>query len=217
MTKKKLKILYESKEIIVVEKEAHLLTVATDKIKDRTLYHQVHEYLYQKNKNNRVFIVHRLDKDTSGIVLFAKSQKIKELLQNNWNELAKKREYYCIVENHMESMKGTIRQYLKDTSTLLTVPTNEKDGKLAITNYEVINNSKKYAILKVQIETGRKNQIRVAMQSINHPIVGDIKYGAKTNPLRRLCLHATMLEIIHPLTHEKMTFTSQIPDSFKIF
>lgn len=217
MVKDKLDIIYEDKELIVVNKKAHLLTIATEDEKINTLYHKVYEYEKKKNKNNKIFIVHRLDKDTSGVVLFAKSPKMKELLQNDWNDIAYNREYLAIVEGCVKKDKDTIKQYLKETKTLKTIITNKNDGKLAITNYEVLKKSKNYSILKINISTGRKNQIRVALSSIDHPIIGDKKYGSTKNPLRRICLHASKLEIIHPITKNHLIFEARIPKEFKIF
>lgn len=217
MVKDKLDIIYEDKDIIVINKPAHLLTIATEDEKYNTLYHKVYEYLKRKNKNNKVFIVHRLDKDTSGIVLFAKNEKIKKELQDNWNENVTKREYVAIVEGYVEPLKKRIVEYLKETKTLLTYATNDKSGKEAITEYEVIKRYKTHSILKIDIFTGRKNQIRVAMQNINHPIIGDKKYGSSKNPLRRLCLHANKLELVDPQTKKIRSFEAKIPKDFDIF
>lgn len=217
MAKDKLDIIYEDKEFLVVNKPAHLLTIATEDERINTLYHKAHDYLYKKNKNNKVFIVHRLDKDTSGVVLFVKNAKLKELLQANWNNLAITREYIAIVEGYVEPVRKTITEYLTETKTLLTYATDSKHGKEAITEYEVIKRSKACSILKVNIQTGRKNQIRVAMQNMNHPIIGDKKYGSSKNPLRRICLHANKLEIIHPITKRVMTFEARNPREFSIF
>ncbi len=217
MKKDKLDIVYEDKNIIVVNKPAHLLTIATNDEKINTLYHKVYEYEKKKNKNNKVFIVHRLDKDTSGLVLFAKSEKLKHLLQEDWNNLAKIREYYAIVEGNVKKDEERIEEYLKETKTLQTIKTSKEKGKLAITEYKVLKRTNAFSILQVFIETGRKNQIRVALQGINHPIIGDKKYGSTKNPLRRVCLHASRLVLENPLTHEEMEFTSRIPKEFKIF
>ncbi len=217
MAKDKLDIIYEDRTMIAVNKPAHLLTIATQDEKFNTLYHKVYEYEKKKNKNNKIFIVHRLDKDTSGIVLFAKSQKLKESLQANWNTLAKKREYIAIVEGKLENDKGRIKEYLTETKSLLTIKTSEEKGKLAITDYEVLRKEKNFSVLKINIKTGRKNQIRVAMQGINHPIIGDKKYGSKKNPLRRICLHASRLVITNPLTNQDMEFNAKYPQEFKIF
>ncbi|MCX4365197.1 MAG: RNA pseudouridine synthase [Bacilli bacterium] len=217
MVKDKLDIIYEDKELIVVNKPAHMLTIATEDEKVNTLYHKVYEYLKRKNKSNKVFIVHRLDRDTSGIVLFAKNQKLKELLQNDWNNCAITREYIAVVEGYVDPVKQTIKEYLKETKTLLTYATDDSSGKEAITEYEVIKRSKAFSTLKINIKTGRKNQIRVAMQNINHPIIGDKKYGSTKNPLRRICLHALKLEIIHPISKKVYTFETRHPREFAIF
>lgn len=217
MKKDKLDIIYEDKEFIVVNKPAHMLTISTENEKINTLYHKVYEYLKKKNKNNKVFILHRLDKDTSGIIVFVKNQKLKELLQSDWNTLAKTREYLAVVEGYVEPLKDTIKEYLKETKTLLTYATKDQGGKEAITHYEVLKRSTSFSLLKINIETGRKNQIRVAMQDINHPIIGDKKYGSTKNPLRRVCLHASKLELIHPLTKKVLCFESKMPKEFNIF
>ena len=142
---------------------------------------------------------------------------MKELLQNEWNNLAYNREYIAIVEGKVSKDKDRIKQYLKETKTLKTIVTNKDNGKIAITNYEVLKRSKNYSILKIHISTGRKNQIRVALSSINHPIIGDKKYGSTKNPLRRICLHASKLEILHPITKKNLIFESRTPKEFKIF
>ena len=213
MKKEKLDILYEDKYMIIVNKPASLLTISTNNEKERTLYHQVYNYLKQKHKSNKVFIVHRLDKDTSGIVLFAKSESVKFKLQNNWDKV--KREYIAIVNGKVEPQKNTIQSYLKETKSFLVYSTNDKRGKLAITEYERLAYNKDYSILKINIKTGRKNQIRVHLNDINHPIVGDKKYGnIKNNIIKRLCLHAYYLEFNHPVTNEIIMIRCNIPKDF---
>lgn len=214
MKKDKIKIIYEDKFIIVVDKPAHLLTIATDNEKEKTMFHKVISYEKSKNKNNKVFIVHRLDKDTSGLLLFAKSEKVKHILQDNWDNLVKRRGYLAVVEGKVEKEHDTIKSYLKEGKNLLSYSTNSKDGKLAITTYQKRKTSKSYTLLDITIQTGRKNQIRVHMKEMNHPIIGDKKYGAKTNPLKRLGLHANELVITHPITKEEMTFISRPPKEF---
>lgn len=214
MKKDKLKIVYEDKDIIVIDKKSHLLTISTDNEKEKTLFHQVMLYLKKKNKNNKVFIVHRLDKDTSGLIVFAKSECVKRKLQSNWED--SKRGYVAVVNGNVSKEKGTIKSYLMETKTLLVYSTNDsKNGKLAITNYEKIMANKLYTMLKIDIKTGRKNQIRVQLNDIGHQIVGDKKYGdIKRDPLRRLCLHANYLEFMHPVTGKKMVFETKIPNEF---
>ena len=212
MKKKKLDIIYEDKSILVINKPTHLLTISDNK-NSPNLYYEVYDYLHKKNQ--KVFIVHRLDKDTSGVILFAKSEDVKRNLQDTWDNTT--REYVTVVEGKLENKKGVVKEYLTEDKTLHTYSTDKKHGKLAITEYEVIDEDKNFSILKINIKTGRKNQIRVAMQDINHPIVGDKKYGSTKNPLRRVCLHATKLVIIHPKTKEILEFNSNIPKEFDFF
>ena len=207
--KDRLKIIYEDKHILIVDKKAGLLTIGTEKEKEHTLYHKVYEYL--KKKNQKVFIVHRLDKDTSGLVLFAKSEKAKYLLQENWDSV--KRKYYAIVYGNNCPSKGTIKIKLNESKTLKTY-IDIHNGKLAITEYRKIREKGKYSLLDINLLTGRKNQIRVSLNYIGYPIIGDKKYGEAPNPLRRLCLHAYYLEFVHPITHEKLKFEVSFPQVF---
>ena len=213
MKKDKLDIIYEDKYIIVINKPSHLLTISTDNEKEKTLFHKVMLYEKRKNKNNKVFIVHRLDKDTSGLVLFAKDEKIKFKLQNDWDKLTK-RGYVAVVHGKTKD-KDTLKSYLAETKTLLVYSTDSKNGKLAITEYQRLKENKKLSLLKIKIKTGRKNQIRVQLNDNGNSIVGDKKYGNnKFDPLRRLCLHANYLEIIHPVTNKKIVFETDIPKDF---
>ncbi len=210
--KDKLKILYEDKSIIIISKPSNLLTIGTNKEHNNTLYRKVSEYVKKQHKSNKIFIVHRLDKDTSGIIAFAKTEPVKRILQRNWDKT--KRKYVALVEGKVA--KGdTIKNYLAETKTLKTYITNDKKiGKLAITKYKPIKDNKEYTLLDIEILTGRKNQIRVHMESINHPIVGDKKYNSKKNPIRRMCLHATYLEFIHPITNKRLIIEDKYPNIF---
>lgn len=212
----KLDIIYEDKFLLVVNKPTHLLTIATEDERINTLYHKAYEYLKKKNKNNKIFIVHRLDRDTSGIIVFAKSEEMKRKLQDNWNELASVREYIAVVEGKVDK-PGTIKEYLAENKALITYVTTKDKGKLAITNYEPISFTNGQSVLKVTIETGRKNQIRVGLANLKHPIIGDKKYGSTKNPLRRLCLHASRLCLTNPITKESHEFIAKTPQEFKIF
>lgn len=212
MTKKKLDILYEDKFVIVVNKPHNLLTIATNKEKERTLFHYVYDYLKQKHKSNKVFIVHRLDKDTSGIVIMAKDEKTKFYLQDNWDKF--KRGYVAVVNGKVEKDKGILKSYLQETKTHFTYSVNDKNGKLAITEYEKVLENKKYTMLSLNLKTGRKNQIRVQLNDLGNPIVGDKKYGIKKDPIRRMALHANYLEFIHPKIKEKIIIDIDIPNSF---
>ena len=206
----KLNILFEDKYLIAVLKPYGLLTVSTLNENYNTLYRKVSDYVKKQNKNNKIYTVHRLDKDTSGIVLFAKDQKTKNILQNNWDKVNRK--YYGIVEGLLNK-KGTIKNYLTETKTFKTYITNNKNfGKLAITHYEPILANKKYTLLNIIIETGRKNQIRVHMMSIGHPILGDKKYGGLRK--ERMCLHEYYLEFMHPKYNKTIILEDIIPDYF---
>ncbi len=208
----KLKILYEDKTLIVISKPSGLLTIGTNKENNNTLYRKVSEYVKKQHKSNKIFIVHRLDKDTSGIIVFAKTEPVKRILQRNWDKT--KRKYIALVEGKI-NQKDIIKNYLAETKTLRTYITNDKKiGKLAITKYQPIKSNKEYTLLDIEILTGRKNQIRVHMENINHPIVGDKKYNSKKNPIRRMCLHATYLEFIHPITNKKVIIEDRYPIIF---
>ncbi len=212
---KKLKIIYEDKNLLVIEKDPHVLTISTPKEKLRTLYHEASEYVKKQYPKNKIFIVHRLDKETSGLVVFAKSEDIKNKLQNNWEQT--KRGYLAIVEGHLQKKKDTLKSYLIETKTLDVYSTKDKNkGKLAITEYEVLQENKKYSLLKINIKTGRRNQIRVQLSDIGNPIAGDKKYKSLTNPLKRLALHSNFLEF--DLNNKTYTFITKYPKDFtKIF
>ena len=207
-------IIFEDDHLLVVNKPSGLLTIATEKEKERTLYHIVRDYVASKNPHGRIFIVHRLDRDTSGIVLFAKDEKTKNQLQENWNDYVSLREYTAIVCGHPKEESGQIVQYLKETKTNLVYVSPREDGKKAITNYSVLKTSDKYSMLKVTIETGRKNQIRVAFASKKMPILGDKKYGEKSK-VNRLYLHANRLKIYYPVIKKDILFETSIPTEFK--
>lgn len=207
-------IIFEDDHLLVVNKPSGLLTIATEKEKERTLYHIVRDYVVSKNPHGRIFIVHRLDRDTSGIVLFAKDEKTKNQLQENWNDYVSLREYTAIVCGHPKEESGQIVQYLKETKTNLVYVSPREDGKKAITNYSVLKTSDKYSMLKVTIETGRRNQIRVAFASKKMPILGDKKYGEKSK-VNRLHLHANRLKIYYPVIKKDILFETSIPTEFK--
>ena len=206
--------IFEDDHLLVVNKPSGLLTIATEKEKERTLYHIVRDYVVSKNPHGRIFIVHRLDRDTSGIVLFAKDEKTKNQLQENWNDYVSLREYTAIVCGHPKEESGQIVQYLKETKTNLVYVSPREDGKKAITNYSVLKTSDKYSMLKVTIETGRRNQIRVAFASKKMPILGDKKYGEKSK-VNRLYLHANRLKIYYPVIKKDILFETSIPTEFK--
>lgn len=206
---KKLDILYEDKNLIIINKEPKLLTI-NDQKNSPNLYSMVSEYVKKQNKNNKIFIVHRLDKDTSGIIVFAKSRKIKEQLQEDWASV--KREYIAVVEGKLPNKKDRLVNFLMEKNYHVYV---SNKGKKAITNYEVIKENKKYSLVKINIETGRKNQIRVQLAHLGNPISGDKKYGAKTNSINRLALHALKISFLNPVTQKEINITTVIPKKFQ--
>lgn len=215
-TRANLPIIYEDDELIAINKPSGVLSIASDREKARTAYRMVNDYVQQKNKHNRIYVIHRLDEDTSGVLVFAKNPRIKETLQKNWNDIVKKRGYFAVVEGEMEKAEDTYIDYLKENSLNLMYVTNDKkNGKKCITNYKVIKYNKKYSLLDINIETGRKNQIRVQLGHRNHHVIGDDKYGEPSNPLKRLGLHAYELAFIHPISQKMMLFKAPMPEEFK--
>ncbi len=214
---KKIVILYEDKDLIAVSKPAKLLTISTDKEKTHTLYQEVSAYVKKQHPKNKVFIVHRLDRDTSGIVVFAKNEKMKQILQAEWQERALVREYIAIVTGAMPMKKGIIKNYLYEDKTLYVRATSDpKRGKLAITEYEVLAKNKKYSLVKIHIKTGRKNQIRVHLKDLGYPIVGDKKYGDKKTSVGRLLLHASYLKLLLP-NGKVLEITARLPKEMQMF
>ena len=208
-------ILFEDNDIIVVKKDKGLLSVGSDKEKKNTAYSILKDYLKEQDPKNKIFVVHRLDRDTSGVMIFAKSAKAQDILQTNWNGLVKERSYVALVEGNVKKDRDTIVSYLAENKAYISYSTdNPEEGKKAVSNYKVIRRNKNYSLLEVSIETGRKNQIRVHMKELGHSVVGDKKYGATKNPINRLGLHAYTIVFTHPITREVMSFTSKIPTEF---
>jgi len=204
-------ILYEDDYIIAVDKPSGLLTISTDKEKEKTLYHMVREYLRTKNKLAKVYIIHRLDKDTSGIVVLAKDEKSKNIFQEKWNEIVSVREYTAIVEGTLKKKEDRLVHKLEENKAHFVYVS--KEGKEAITSYQVIKEKNDYSKLRIFIETGRKNQIRVQLSSIGHPVLGDKKYN-KSAKEKRLYLHASRLKVFHPISRKIITITSKVPGEF---
>lgn len=211
---KGLPILFEDHDILVVDKRHGLLTVSNGKERENTAYYKLTDYVRKGNKksNSRIFIVHRLDKDTSGVIVFAKSEKAKRVLQDQWQTFSKK--YYAVINGILTEKEGIISSYLVENSIhkMYSVKDPEK-GKLARTGYKVLQESEKYSLLEVDLLTGRKNQIRVHFAEKGHPVAGDKKYGEKGN-IKRLILHAASLTLVHPFTNVEMTFEAKVPGYF---
>ena len=212
---RRLRIVYEDSDIIVVEKGYGLLSMGNDKVKEGTAYSILKDYVKWSNPANKIFIVHRLDRDTSGLMMFAKTIEAKEAMQHNWNNMVLERRYVAIVKGRPEQDEGTISSYLAENANHEVYSTdNPAEGKPAVTRYKVLKSRGGYTMLELQLETGRKNQIRVHLKDLGLPIVGDRRYGAKTSPAHRVCLHALTLRFVHPVTRRDMNFTSAIPAAF---
>ncbi len=211
----RVKLVYEDDHIIVINKGYGLLSVGTERVKADSAYSIVKDYLKRKNPRNKVFIVHRLDQHTSGLMVLAKSVQAKEALQHNWNNMVLSRKYLAVVEGKMEPAEGEVRSYLAENSQLEVYSTPDpKAGKLAVTRYRTLRQRNGYTLLEVELDTGRKNQIRVHMHDLGHPIAGDKKYGAKSSPIHRMALHAQTLRFVHPIERTDMNFATPIPAPF---
>lgn len=212
---RRMQLVYEDEHIIVANKGYGLLSMGNDKIKEGTAYSILRDYVKDQDPRNKLFIVHRLDQHTSGLMVFAKTMQAKEGLQHNWNNMVRRRQYVCVVEGKLDPAEGTVKSYLAENSKFLVYSTDDpKEGKPAMTHYSTIKSANGYTLTEVELETGRKNQIRVHMSDLGHPIAGDRRYGAKTSPIHRLALHARTLVFIHPITRKLMEFETPIPASF---
>lgn len=216
MIRKKLDIIYEDKYLIAVNKPCKLLTIASNKEREKTLYHEVSDYVKKKHKSNKIFVVHRLDKDTSGVIVFAKSEDVKRKLQESWDKDSVKREYIALVDGKVKKKSQTLKNKLVETKTnLVYIDEKSKYGKLAITKYDLIKYVNNDSLLNIEIFTGRKNQIRVQLSNIGNSIIGDLKYGTKKSFYNRLMLHASKLVIVHPITNEELSLVARMPKEFK--
>lgn len=204
-------IIYEDAHLVVVDKPTGILSVAAAFETENT----VHAFLKAKYRPRKVYVVHRLDQDTSGVMLFALSEKAYDSLKKTFEEHKLERSYIAIVEGHLPKSAGTWESYLYEDSNYVVRSTEDTEkGRLSITHYSVLGANKNYSWLRLTLETGRKNQIRVHCQDHHCPVAGDKKYGAKTNPVKRVCLHATVLSFQHPITKKKMHFESPAPKAF---
>lgn len=203
-----IRIVYEDEAIVVLEKPEGLLSVATDFENRMT----VHSFLKRQFHNRRVYPVHRLDRDTSGVMIFAYTEVARDHLKSQFEQHLIDKVYYAIIEKQMPLKKGTWESYLEEDDFYF-VKSSEK-GKLAITHYELLKTDQNRSLIRLKPQTGRKNQLRVHCSEAGFPIVGDKKYGAKTNPIKRLCLHAAKICFTHPLSERQLTFTASLPESF---
>lgn len=211
-----LKLVYEDAYLIVVEKKEGLLSVSTERQKERTAQHILNEYVKRSHRGNRVFVVHRLDRGTSGLMMYAKDEKTQNTLRDNWHDIVTDRRYVSIVAGDMEKDYGTVESWLTDRKLYVSSsPVDDGEGKYAVTHYKMIKRANGYSLVELDLETGRKNQIRVHMSELGHPVVGDQRYGSACDPLGRLALHAFKLCFYHPVTGELMEFETPYPSAFK--
>lgn len=215
----KLRVVYEDNDLIVVEKKEGLLTVATERNSlETTVFSILRHYVKQSNPRNGIHTVHRLDRETSGLLVFAKSKETQEYMQTCWKNIVTQRAYVAVVEGKPAEPQGTIRTWLTENQKSKKVYSSPTDngGQLSITHYKLLESNERYSLLRLQLETGRKNQIRVHLADMGNPVVGDKKYGSGTTPIRRIALHAYLLEFIHPVTQQKLRFESAMPKSFRL-
>jgi len=215
LEKYSIEVLHEDDAVMVINKPSGLLTIATENEKRETAYYLLNAYFKERNPSrpDRIFIVHRLDRETSGLLVFAKNEAIKKKLQDDWENVEKK--YYAVVEGLPKKREGKIESYLNETKAFKVYSDAISDQtKHAVTRYKVIKADKAHALLEIILDTGRKHQIRVHLSDMGCPVVGDKKYGAVTNPIRRIALHAFSLSFVHPVTKKKMEFTTPIPPAF---
>jgi len=210
-----LTLLHEDKDLLVVEKPSGLLTVGTDRDKSRTVHYLLNDYVRKGNpkSRNRVYVVHRLDRDTSGILIFAKSEQAKQFLQEHWEQTDK--HYLAIVHGRPMPREGMISTYLAENAAQKVYTTlNVAKGKLSHTEYKTLQETKAFSLVEVHLLTGRKHQIRVHFAGIGHPVAGDSKYGQGATVAKRLALHARSISFLHPFNGRTMTFDTGMPVDF---
>jgi 23S rRNA pseudouridine1911/1915/1917 synthase len=208
-------IIFEDSHLIVIDKHAGMLSMATEKGNEKTAYSMLSVHVKLQHPSNKIFIVHRLDRETSGLMVFAKSEKVQHLLQETWQTAVTERTYVAVAEGEISEKTGVITSYLRESKALMVYSSPDPDkGEKAVTRYTTIKFTPSYSLLKINPETGKKNQIRVHMKDLGHSIAGDKKYGSTVNPVGRMCLHAMVLEFAHPVTGEKLRFETGIPRRF---
>ncbi len=208
-----IRIVFEDEYIIVADKRNGLLTVGTDKERTRTAFYLMSEHVKRSDPANRIFIVHRLDRETSGLLVFAKSEEIQSLMQRKWKQTVLSRKYVAVAEGELPAAEGVIDEPLSENKNFKVYV--DPEGEQATTQYKVLAHRNGFSLVELSLETGRKNQIRAHLEHIGNPISGDKKYNAQTNPAGRVCLHAMVLEFLHPVTGEEMRFSTILPPLFE--
>ncbi len=210
-----LPILYEDEDFLVVDKPSGLLTISTGKEKEHTAYHLMREFVKNRGQHDKIFILHRLDRDTSGVLVFVKKEALKLAFQASWDTFVKEREYYGVVRGKPEDQQHYVCYLQEDRQYKVYVTDDKTKGKKAITSFQKVRSNDTYSLLKIHLETGRKNQIRVVLSHLGYPLVGDTKYQLFKEKAKRLYLHASCIVLVHPLTKKTYTFTSKLPTSFQ--
>lgn len=209
------KIVYEDRWLVVVEKNIGILSMAAGH-SSLNVKSVLDDYFLKSRQKCRAHVVHRLDRDTSGLMVYAKDIETEQILEHNWHQIVYDRRYVAVVSGEMEQDNGTIANWLKDNKAYITYSSpTDNGGKYAVTHFQVLNRTTEHSLVEYKLETGRKNQIRVHSADMGHPVCGDVKYGNGDDPLHRLCLHAYMLCFTHPVTGEPMEFSIPIPTAFR--
>lgn len=209
------KIVYEDRWLVVVEKNIGILSMAAGH-SSLNVKSVLDDYFLKSRQKCRAHVVHRLDRDTSGLMVYAKDIETEQILEHNWHQIVYDRRYVAVVSGEMEQDNGTIANWLNDNKAYITYSSpTDNGGKYAVTHFQVLNRTTEHSLVEYKLETGRKNQIRVHSADMGHPVCGDVKYGNGDDPLHRLCLHAYMLCFTHPVTGEPMEFSTPIPTAFR--
>lgn len=209
------KIVYEDRWLVVVEKNIGILSMAAGH-SSLNVKSVLDDYFLKSRQKCRAHVVHRLDRDTSGLMVYVKDIETEQILEHNWHQIVYDRRYVAVVSGEMEQDNGTIANWLKDNKAYITYSSpTDNGGKYAVTHFQVLNRTTEHSLVEYKLETGRKNQIRVHSADMGHPVCGDVKYGNGDDPLHRLCLHAYMLCFTHPVTGEPMEFSTPIPTAFR--
>lgn len=212
----RIQLVYEDDDVLVINKGYGLLSVAAaGKKRDENAYDIMRDYVKRVDPRNKLWVVHRLDRHTTGLMMFAKSERANDVLRHNWNNIILERLYVAVLEGELEQDKGFVKSRLTENSQFVVYSTDVPgEGRLAVTHYEVIGRGNGYTLANFSLDTGRKNQIRVHASEMGHPIAGDRKYGAQTSPIHRLALHARTLRFAHPVTKKDMNFQTPVPREF---
>ncbi len=209
------KLVYEDRYLVVVEKTEGILSMAAGK-QSPNVKSILDGYFLLSRQKCRAHVVHRLDRDTSGLLIYAKDMQTEQILEHEWHDIVYDRRYVAVLSGEMEEDEGTVTGYLKDNKSFITYSSpTDNGGKFAVTHFRTLARTTEHSLVEFKLETGRKNQIRVHAADLGHPVCGDIKYGNGDDPVHRLCLHAYLLCFYHPVTHERMEFETPIPPSFR--